>query len=86
MLKLILCFLKNIANETAIEEISKFDGPLISSRTIVAWYKTFREILFNYFEITNPIQKMGGPQSIVEIDEAKIGSRKYNRGRLKEGN
>ena len=29
--------------------------------------------------------KIGGPQSIVEIDECKIGRRKYERGRLVEG-
>lgn len=49
-----------------------------SSKTVVDWSSFCREVSIRS-KIT---QKLGGPGMTVEIDEAKIGKRKYNRGRL----
>lgn len=55
----------------------------LSSRTIIDYFSFIREV-FVYWATINS-QKIGGPGKVVEIDEAKIGKRKNNRGRPLEG-
>lgn len=55
----------------------------ISSRTVVDWYSFMREVF--EFDVRRNSVRLGGPGKIVEIDEAKFGKRKYNRGRIVEG-
>lgn len=55
----------------------------ISPSTYVDWCNFIREVCVHYCLCNSP-KKIGGPGSIVEIDEAKIGKRKYNRGRAIE--
>lgn len=55
----------------------------ISSHTVVDWYSFCREVFYDH--IVNNSSKLGGPLTVVEIDEAKFGKRKYNRGRRIEG-
>jgi transposase-like protein len=55
----------------------------ISSATAVDWQSFCREICIDF--IDKHSSKLAGPGKIVEIDEAKIGKRKYNRGRYIEG-
>lgn len=47
--------------------------------TMVDWTQFFRDVCFDYF-LQNPVQ-IGGPGTIVEIDESLFARRKYNRGR-----
>ncbi|XP_025264891.1 uncharacterized protein LOC112638075 [Camponotus floridanus] len=55
----------------------------LSDKTIVDWSSFCREVCVMWLEAQqNPI---GGKGIVVEIDEAKIGKRKYNRGRLVTG-
>ena len=51
--------------------------------TIVDWFNFLRDVCAQYF-IDHPTT-IGGPGSIVEIDESKFGRRKYNRGRYVDG-
>ncbi|XP_028046186.2 uncharacterized protein LOC118644227 [Monomorium pharaonis] len=55
----------------------------VSSTTVVDWFNFCREVCVFWAEKNS--EKLGGPGHIVEIDEAKLGTRKYNRGRLIKG-
>lgn len=54
---------------------------------MIDWYSYDREICLIAFDDQfideGPI---GGEEKVVEIDEFLVGKKKYNRGRLKEGN
>ncbi|KYQ53651.1 hypothetical protein ALC60_03886 [Trachymyrmex zeteki] len=55
----------------------------LSPNTVVDWFSFCREVYA--FWADKYSEKLGGPGRVVEIDEAKIGHRKYNRGRLLKG-
>ena len=54
-----------------------------SSKTITAFTKYFRQLVSESLEDEDTI--IGGDGIIVEIDEYKLGKRKYNRGHRVEG-
>ena len=55
----------------------------ISANTFVDWSSFCREVCTEW--AAQHSVKLGGPGKIVEVDEAKLGKRKYNRGRIIEG-
>ncbi len=55
----------------------------ISSSTIVDWYNFCREVC--EVNIIKNNMKIGGENKRVQIDESKIGKRKYHRGHRIEG-
>lgn len=55
----------------------------VASHTAVDWYSFCREVFYEDCIVKS--EKLGGPGVVVEIDEAKFGKRKYNRGRRVEG-
>jgi len=56
----------------------------VSSHSVVDWSSFCREVCMFWLE--QRCEVLGGPGIVVEIDEAKIGRRKYNRGRWVNGN
>jgi transposase-like protein len=56
----------------------------IDKNTISKYSKIFRKYLKGK-QLLNKKNKIGGRNSIVELDETKIGKRKYNRGHRVEG-
>lgn len=54
-----------------------------SSKTVALFYKHFRQLVSSSIEEEDVV--IGGPDVVVEIDETKLGKRKYNRGHRVEG-
>jgi len=80
------CFAVDMSVEQAIRESSWLSGEVTSSETVSDRYSFCREVcaigLDKKYEGEGYI---GGNGFIVEIDECKIGRRKYERGRIVEG-
>lgn len=56
----------------------------ICHRIVVQWHQYFRDICAEHF--VNNVQQIGGPGTIVEIDETCLSKRKYHQGRLMRPN
>jgi transposase-like protein len=54
-----------------------------SSNTVTGFYSYFRSLVATTLDEEDT--KIGGPGIVVEIDETKLGKRKYNRGHMVEG-
>ena len=53
------------------------------AETLVDWYNLCREVCSEV--IGSQKVKVGGPGKVVEIEESKLGKRKYHKGRRKDG-
>ncbi|CAN7938678.1 unnamed protein product, partial [Ixodes hexagonus] len=75
------------ATVTAIQRIASQETKTLSRKTIASWVWYFRDTCFRWIDevLSQGARKIGGPGKVVEIDEAKVGKRKYHRGRLVEG-
>ena len=83
-LLLIYCSVHRFSYEDAIREAKMGDSEF-SRNTIAHWYEVCREACMDWMDARVNDGKMVGPGSVVEVDEAMIGHRKYNRGRLVQG-
>lgn len=76
----ILSILVSYANNQTTDYVSR--RYCLDIKTVKTWYSTFRKLISKYMD--NQFQQLGGEGKSVEIDEAVIGRRKYNRGRIRQ--
>lgn len=67
--------------QASIKTISILTGH--SSTTICSFQKYFRQLVADSLDLEDVI--VGGPGVVVELDESKLGKRKYNRGHRVDG-
>lgn len=80
------CFSVNMSFDQTIRESSIIDGQQISRETVADRFSFCREVCMAALD--EEFQEeglLGGVGEIIEIDECKIGRRKYERGRVVEG-
>lgn len=68
-------------NKMPIDGIMNTSG--VGSEAITAWTKYLRQLLADCVEFKDVV--IGGEGVVLEIDETKLGKRKYNRGQLVDG-
>lgn len=78
------CFARKLSYEDAMDEASIVPGTTVSKATVADWYSYCREVCTDSLAALTQT-KIGGRDHTVEIDECKIGRRKYHRGRIVEG-
>ncbi|XP_051171181.1 uncharacterized protein LOC127288027 [Leptopilina boulardi] len=80
------CFAINFSFEQTLRESSIIEGQQLSRETVADRFSFCREICMVALDQQLEEEgKIGGIGEIVEIDECKIGRRKYQRGRVVEG-
>ncbi|CAN7949975.1 unnamed protein product, partial [Ixodes pacificus] len=76
------------ATMSSVQRIASRETRTLSRHTIVGWTWYFRDTCFRWFDEVQSLParpSIGGPGKVVEVDEAKIGHRKYHRGRMVDG-
>ena len=79
----VLTLLYSFARSESVTLASELAG--CSRQSATQWYVTTRKLLQEHI-LCSKNSVIGGPGRIVQIDEAKFGKRKYNRGHRVEGN
>ena len=64
------------------QKVAKHELEIGGSNTVSDWYNFCRDVCET--DLVGKSEKIGGPGTIVEIDESVFSRRKYNRGRLTE--
>lgn len=80
------CFVQNLTYAQTKWVLSEPEGSEISDTTIAANRELYRSLIIANFPQLTPegSAKIGGPGMKVQVDEAQIGRRKYNVGRMCE--
>lgn len=54
----------------------------VSEKTVLQWFSNLRRLVVEHTAQAERVSIIGGPGTIVELDESIVSKRKYNRGRL----
>jgi len=84
LLLLVNLFCSKITSYDQIQLQGQLDDKTLSTETIADWLSYCREVCLETIARETP-KLIGGTGLTVEIDESKFGKRKYNKGRLVEG-